>query len=56
MSAQAPRIDAEETAAFLDFLGDALGVNAFQTYDDDKVRNDKDRGKTYIGTFDERRR
>jgi hypothetical protein len=54
---QAPgRIDADACTAFLNFLGDALGVFAFQTYDDDKARNDTDRGKTYIGTFDERRR
>jgi putative DNA primase/helicase len=53
---QAPRIDAEATAVFLDFLGDALGGYTFQTYDDDKVRNDKDRARTYIGTFEERRR
>jgi putative DNA primase/helicase len=53
---QAPRIDAGETSAFLDFLGDGLGSYAFQTYDDDKGRNDKERGRTYIGTFEDRRR
>ena len=50
------RIDADACAAFLDFLGDALGVFAFQTYDDDKGRDDKTRARTHIGTFDECRR
>ena len=43
---QAPgRIDADAATAFLDFLGDALGVFAFQTYDDDKDRKDPSREK-----------
>lgn len=53
---QAGRIDANEATAFLDFLGDALGVHAFQTFDDDKIRDDKTLGRTVIGTFDECRR
>ncbi len=47
------RPDTKAVLAFLDFLGDGLGVHAFQTYDDDKVRNDKARARTLIGTFDE---
>lgn len=46
----------EAITGFLDFLGDALGVYAFQTFDDDKERNDKARAKTHVGTFDECRR
>ena len=37
----------------VNFLGDSLGVFAFQTYDDDAARKDPQRAKTYIGRIDE---
>jgi putative DNA primase/helicase len=51
----APPINPGEAVAFLGFLDPRSKAFAFQTYDDDKARNDKTLGRTIIGSFEDRR-